>query len=71
MVGSPENFMVAEQGIDLVQDAATDCSVVASLTAVHARKDRGFEKVSLLVRFKVSILILPATVRFNSSLQRC
>jgi len=31
--------------LDLVQDAATDCSVVASLTAVYARRERGFEKV--------------------------
>lgn len=32
--------------IDLVQDAATDCSVVASLSAVTARAERGHPKVS-------------------------
>lgn len=30
---------------DLVQDAATDCSVVASLSAVAAREERGHSKV--------------------------
>jgi len=38
-------FMRSDSEIDLVQDAATDCSVVASLTAAHARRKRGFEKV--------------------------
>jgi len=38
-------FMRSHTEIDLVQDAATDCSVVASLTAAHARRKRGFEKV--------------------------
>lgn len=40
-----ERFMHTAKSIDLVQDAATDCSVVASLTAAHARGERGFEKV--------------------------
>lgn len=31
--------------IDLVQDAATDCSVVASLCAGVARSERGYDKV--------------------------
>jgi calpain-7 len=47
-VADLQNFMKGQEGIDLVQDAATDCSVVASLTAAHARRDRGFEKVSCL-----------------------
>lgn len=37
--------MESTSSLDLVQDAATDCSVVASLTAVYTRKERGFEKV--------------------------
>jgi len=40
-----EASVKSSQGLDLVQDAATDCSVVASLTAAHARGERGFEKV--------------------------
>lgn len=43
-----EYFMHTANDIDLVQDAATDCSVVASLTAAHARRERGFEKVRLI-----------------------
>lgn len=41
--------MAAENGSDLVQDAATDCSVVASLIAGTARVERGNEK--LLVNY--------------------
>lgn len=33
--------------MDLVQDAATDCSVVASLCALSARAERGHAKVSI------------------------
>jgi len=42
---SAPEFMHSHTEIDLVQDAATDCSVVASLTAAHARRKRGFGKV--------------------------
>lgn len=34
------------QFTDLVQDAATDCSIVASLSAGIARAERGFPDVS-------------------------
>ena len=37
--------MSSSRPIDLVQDAATDCSVVASLCAAIARSERGHEKV--------------------------
>jgi hypothetical protein len=37
--------MSSSQPMDLVQDAATDCSVVASLCAAVARHERGYEKV--------------------------
>lgn len=40
-----ESLMKARPALDLVQDAATDCSVVASMTAAYARRERGFEKV--------------------------
>lgn len=35
--------------IDLVQDAATDCSVVASLSAVTARAELGHAKVRICI----------------------
>jgi calpain-7 len=38
--------MVAEKPIDLVQDAASDCSVVASLCAERARVEKGHQSVS-------------------------
>ena len=38
-------LMGTHQSIDLVQDAATDCSVVASLCAGIARAERGHEQV--------------------------
>jgi calpain-7 len=37
--------MLASQPIDLVQDAASDCSVVASLCAERARVEKGFGSV--------------------------
>lgn len=37
--------MSSSRTIDLVQDAATDCSVVASLCALVARGERGHVKV--------------------------
>lgn len=37
--------MSSSRTIDLVQDAATDCSVVASLCALVARGERGHAKV--------------------------
>jgi hypothetical protein len=37
--------MVSDRPIDLVQDAGTDCSVVASLCAVISRTERGYEKL--------------------------
>jgi hypothetical protein len=40
--------MVAEKPIDLVQDAASDCSVVASLCAERARVEKGHQSVSLV-----------------------
>jgi len=49
------DFMRSHTEIDLVQDAATDCSVVASLTAAHARKKRGFEKVRYSQRRRESL----------------
>lgn len=41
---STEPTMTSTSSIDLVQDVTSDCSVVASLCAVVARKD-GYEKV--------------------------
>jgi calpain-7 len=38
--------MSTPRSIDLVQDAATDCSVVASLCAGIARAERGHDQVS-------------------------
>jgi calpain-7 len=38
--------MSTSRPIDLVQDAATDCSVVASLCAGIARAERGHDEVS-------------------------
>ncbi|OCL06721.1 cysteine proteinase [Glonium stellatum] len=46
--GSRENLgpvMCANGSVDLVQDAATDCSVVASLCASVARSERGHAKM--------------------------
>ena len=40
-----ENFMMAMDQIDLVQDITTDCSVVASLCAGTARASKGYGKV--------------------------
>lgn len=40
-------MMSSSQSIDLVQDAATDCSVVASLCAGLARTERGHDQVCL------------------------
>ncbi|KAJ4291046.1 cysteine protease [Kalmusia sp. IMI 367209] len=37
--------MSSPRSIDLVQDAATDCSVVASLCAGIARAERGYERI--------------------------
>jgi hypothetical protein len=42
-----EPTMSSSRTIDLVQDAATDCSVVASLCALVARGERGHAKVSI------------------------
>lgn len=39
--------MFSEKSIDLVQDAATDCSVVASLCAGVARAERGHTAVRM------------------------
>lgn len=39
--------MKALRSVDLVQDAATDCSIVASLSAAIARTERGFDDVSI------------------------
>lgn len=49
LVPESESLKEASPRIDLVQDAATDCSVVASLTAAYGRRERGFEKVGSLV----------------------
>ena len=38
--------MSSPRSIDLVQDAASDCSVVASLCAGIARAERGHDQVS-------------------------
>ena len=50
MLPSDENslgpVMSTSYSIDLVQDAATDCSVVASLCAGIARAERGHNQVS-------------------------
>lgn len=37
--------MKASRSMDLVQDAATDCSVVASMCAGIARTERGHDQV--------------------------
>lgn len=42
-----EIFMDSTEDIDLVQDIATDCSVVASLCAATARASKGHSKVYL------------------------
>jgi hypothetical protein len=41
-------LMSSSRTIDLVQDAASDCSVVTSLCAAIARAERGHEQVSTL-----------------------
>lgn len=41
-------LMTSADGIDLVQDITTDCSVVASLCAATARASRGHGTVSSL-----------------------
>lgn len=38
--------MVPTRPTDFVQDVATDCSVVASLSAIMARVNRGYDNVS-------------------------
>jgi len=43
--------MRASRSVDLVQDAATDCSVVASLCAGIARTERGHDSVSTLASY--------------------
>ena len=56
--GSREDLgpvMCTSRSIDLVQDAATDCSVVASLCAGIARAERGHAKVRLLQYLIVNI----------------
>lgn len=40
-------MMKSSRPVDLVQDAASDCSVVASLCALTARAERGHGKVTL------------------------
>lgn len=42
--------MSSSRSIDLVQDAASDCSVVASLCAGVARAERGHDQVRSLVK---------------------
>jgi hypothetical protein len=41
-------LMSSSRTIDLVQDAASDCSVVTSLCAAIARAERGHDQVSML-----------------------
>lgn len=41
-------FMKSERAVDLVQDAAADCSVVASMSAGMARAERGHAEVRLV-----------------------
>lgn len=48
--------MSTGRSIDLVQDAATDCSVVASLCAGIARAERGHDEVSPLSTAKIDWL---------------
>lgn len=43
--------MQAHRMVDLVQDAATDCSVVASLCAVTARAERGYTKLAFSILY--------------------
>ena len=45
LVESCQPIMKAIQKVDLVQDAATDCSVVASLSTAIARFERGHSEV--------------------------
>ena len=46
-------LMSSSKPLDLVQDAASDCSVVTSLCAGIARSERGHEQVRLLVPSQV------------------
>lgn len=50
--------MSSSRPIDLVQDAASDCSVVASLCAGVARAERGHDQVSDHLSVHGGILIL-------------
>jgi calpain-7 len=43
-------LMSSTRSVDLVQDAASDCSVVASLCAGIARAERGHDQVSIFVK---------------------
>jgi hypothetical protein len=62
--------------IDLVQDAASDCSVVTSLCAAVARAERGHEQVSnfnqaaTLYTNKQRCLRTSSTLSINSSASR-
>lgn len=55
--GRREPQMSSAQTIDLVQDAATDCSVVTSLCAAIARGERGHDQVREFPSPIVSMLI--------------
>lgn len=46
--------MTTDKTIDLVQDAATDCSVVASLCAGVARLERGHASVREILLPRIS-----------------
>lgn len=51
-------LMHADRPVDLVQDAVTDCSVVASLCAASSRTEDGFGQVSaLLLKFSCNGII--------------
>jgi calpain-7 len=51
-------LMSSSRSIDLVQDAASDCSVVASLCAGVARAERGHDQVSNHLSAHGGMLIL-------------
>ena len=51
-------LMSSSRSIDLVQDAASDCSVVASLCAGVARAERGHDQVSGFLGIHNVVLIL-------------
>lgn len=42
----PEPSLVTHNKIDLVQDMTSDCSIVASLCAIIARVEKGYDGVS-------------------------